>query len=143
MPSGNAISVVLDDAEKIAEELCPPVASVPRVVGVLIKQVEQLAQSTTGKELEALAEEALGLKKTTEQETAERLAALEQENAALKGGGVAAEAQTLPTGTVSGKSTVELTDAQKMEAQAARIAQLEGELDAATEPAKDTTGAGA
>jgi hypothetical protein len=37
------------------------VAAVPRVVGVLIKQVEQLAKTTTGKEIEALAEDVLGI----------------------------------------------------------------------------------
>lgn len=79
--SDNAISVVLDDAEKIAEELCPPVAAVPRVVGVLIKQVEQLAQSQTGKGIEQLAEAALGI---TPAEGAEDVSELKAEVEQLK-----------------------------------------------------------
>lgn len=98
--SDNAVATVLTDAEKIAEELCPPVAAVPRVVGVLIKQVEQLSKTATGKDLEALAEEALGLTPPpaaeapagTDPAVAAKLAELQSEIDAIKaanGGGAA------------------------------------------------------
>jgi hypothetical protein len=53
----SSVAALLDDAEKIAEELCPPVAAVPRVLGVLIKQVEKIA----GAQLVPLIEQDLGL----------------------------------------------------------------------------------
>lgn len=59
--SDNAVTTVLDDAEKIAEELVPPVAAVPRVLGVVVAQLDMFLKSSTGKGLENLAEAALGI----------------------------------------------------------------------------------
>lgn len=91
MVKDNAVTTVLTDAEKIAEELVPSVAAVPRVVGVLIKQVEKLSQTAIGKDIEALAEEALGLTPAapategTDPTVAAKLAELQREIDALKG----------------------------------------------------------
>lgn len=53
----NALQVIAEDAERIAAPLVPSVNKLPQVVGVLVKQVEQLA----GGELKNLADEALGI----------------------------------------------------------------------------------
>lgn len=59
--SSVAVSTVLDDAEKIAEELVPPVAAVPRVLAVVVQHLNEFAKSNTGKELIGLGEDILGI----------------------------------------------------------------------------------
>ena len=53
----SSVSNLVEDAERIATELVPPTSFLAPVVGVLIKQVEQLA----GKELPKLEDKVLGV----------------------------------------------------------------------------------
>jgi hypothetical protein len=53
----SALSVVLDDAEKLADNLVPPGSSVEKVLGVLVLQVEK----ALGGKIESLTDKALGI----------------------------------------------------------------------------------
>lgn len=53
----SALTTVLDDAEKIADNLVPPGSSIEKVLGVLILHTEQ----ALGGKLESLTDKALGI----------------------------------------------------------------------------------
>jgi hypothetical protein len=113
-PVSSALSVVLDDAEKIADSLVPPGSSVEKTLGVLIKQVEKIA----GGKIAALTDKELGIA-TAEQE---------QEAAAEKQPAPTAPIPpAVPTGAGATAESASVIDAAQTKAE--RIAAIKAQYD--------------
>lgn len=96
----NTLQNLLDDAERIVPQLVPAVNKLPEVVGVLIKQVEQIA----GGELKKLEDDVLGIQTTAQ--------APAQEPPPLTGEAAAAAAAVAAAGQ-SGAVETELAETKK------------------------------